>query len=381
MIRVAVADRREVQPGNALALQNGEIRVVRQPPVDLDPERCAARVRRVPGPRPDEPPVAGPGFEEHRRAGRSDRLEVDIRLQPARDLAIRHQRGGAHQAGFLAIGDENHQRPVAIGASGQHARGLERHAHAERVIGGARPGRHRVVVRDERDRFGSSSGPHRDDVGDARREPDRGPPGIGLLHAHVETEEPQLVDDVRRGLWRWRVCRSGGCRSSRRACRCGRGRSAPRRVPAAANTRREAVTTSEARSRLSLTVGSRIWPKGTPAFCVYPPSARRTVRQAHPAGVNRHPDHGIHADRIQELHLIHRRDAACGRQPPGRGVADRFDRAHVRALHQAFAIDVRVEELSGVGFERAHRLGWRHLEHRSPTVDDDVSVRGCRPRR
>ena len=151
-------------------------------------------------PRPDEPPVAGPRLEQRRVARRADRLDVDIRLQPARDVAVRDQRGGAHQAGFLAIGDEDHQRPVAIGARGQHARGLERHADAERIIAGARSRRHRVVVRDDADRFRPPAGPHRDDVGDARRQPERSAAGIRLLHPDLEPEEAQLVGDVGAGF-------------------------------------------------------------------------------------------------------------------------------------------------------------------------------------
>ena len=58
VVRVAVADGREVEPRHVAALEDGEVGVVRQPAIDLDRERRAARVRRRSRPRLDDPAVA-----------------------------------------------------------------------------------------------------------------------------------------------------------------------------------------------------------------------------------------------------------------------------------------------------------------------------------
>ena len=175
-------------------------------------------------------------------------------------------------------------------------------------------------------------------------QPEPGAARIGLLDAHVEPEEPQLVDDVGAGAG------VGGRADRAAADRAGEhadvgagvlfGEEARR--PRTAGARRRS---DERSSRLSLTVLGRIWPTG---YSISARLSRGARRQAHPAGVERHADDGIHADRIEALHLLHRRDAAGGGQPPRRGVAHGFDRAHVGALHQPFAIDVGVEELAGV---------------------------------
>ena len=67
VVRVAVADRREVEAGHVVALEDREVGVVRQPAIDLDREGGAARVRRRPRPRLHDPAVAGSGLEQHRR--------------------------------------------------------------------------------------------------------------------------------------------------------------------------------------------------------------------------------------------------------------------------------------------------------------------------
>ena len=59
-----------------------------------------------------------------------------------------------------------------------------------------------------------------------------------------------------------------------------------------------------------------------------------------------------------------------------RDVASRTarDRGHVRPLHQAFAVDVRVEELAGERFERAGGVRRRDVERGAPAVDDDLAA-------
>ena len=138
VIRVAVADGREVQPGDVVTLEDGEVRVVRQAVVDLNRERCTSRMRRRAGPGPDDPAVARPGLEQHRVTAGSDGFDVHVRLKPIHDFTIRGQPGGSHQAVLLAIGDEDHQRVTSIGSRAKHPRGLQRHRHPQSIVGRAR---------------------------------------------------------------------------------------------------------------------------------------------------------------------------------------------------------------------------------------------------
>jgi hypothetical protein len=49
----------------------------------------------------------------------------------------------------------------------------------------------------EAERLGPAAGKDRDDIRDARRPSELGPPRVGLLHAHLEAIQPQLLDHVR----------------------------------------------------------------------------------------------------------------------------------------------------------------------------------------
>ena len=138
VVRVAVADRREVQAGNVACLEDREIGVVRQARVDLDRIRAATRMRRPPRPRRHQPGVAGPCLEQDRRARRSNRFEVDIGPQPAGHLAIGDERRRAHESGLLGIGDERQQRPARPARRGEHTGRLQRHRNPQRIVGRAR---------------------------------------------------------------------------------------------------------------------------------------------------------------------------------------------------------------------------------------------------
>ena len=58
---------------------------------------------------------------------------------------------------------------------------------------------------------------------------------------------------------------------------------------------------------------------------------------------------------------------------PVGGVADGADRLHVGALHEAFCVHVRIEELGAVGLERANRFDRRDGQDCLPTVNRDAA--------
>src|SRR4029453_2116754 len=72
----------------------------------------------------------------------------------------------------------------------------ERYPHAKGIISCARSSRNRIVVRDETDGLGATAGLDGNNVRDAGGPADRYASRIGLLAAHVEAEQPELVHDV-----------------------------------------------------------------------------------------------------------------------------------------------------------------------------------------
>jgi hypothetical protein len=189
VIRVAVADRREVQAGDAGRLEDGEVGVVGQALVDLERVRRAMWTGRGIRPGADQRFVAGAGLEQDRRSGRSGRLEVDVTLQPGPQLGVAHRTDRAHQTELLAVGEEHHQRVAQGGRGGEQTRGLERHGGADAVVHGARGDRDRVVVGDQRERVVARAGARRHDVGDPHRAPVLRARGIDRLRADVEAIE------------------------------------------------------------------------------------------------------------------------------------------------------------------------------------------------
>ncbi len=77
---------------------------------------------------------------------------------------------------------------------------------------------------------------------------------------------------------------------------------------------------------------------------------------------------------IERFDLFVRGDAAGSGQASRGRAADGFDRRHVRSLHQAFAIDVRVEKLADEWLEAPRGLGRGQCESRSPAVDHDEAL-------
>ncbi len=95
--------------------------------------------------------MPGPVSKSSAGTVRPDRLDLQVGCQAARDLAIRHERRGAHEVRLLAVGQEHQQRPLPVAPAGEDARRLQRHRHAERIVGRAGRVGSRVVVRDEPD--------------------------------------------------------------------------------------------------------------------------------------------------------------------------------------------------------------------------------------
>ena len=76
-----------------------------------------------------------PDSKLDRRQAEADDMGGEI---DARGFQFLAERAGVGLAGLDAVGDEDHQRPVAIRSSGQDASGLERHADTECVVRRAR---------------------------------------------------------------------------------------------------------------------------------------------------------------------------------------------------------------------------------------------------
>ena len=153
-------------------------------------------MRRAPRPRPHQPSVAWPRLEQHGRAGGSDRFEIDVGAQAAGHLAIGDERRRAHQAGFLAVGDERQQRPLRPARRGEHPGRLQRHRHAQRIVCRARRVGRGVVMGNDAERVGLLAGKNADDVRDACRSAELMAPRVGFLHAHLEADLLELIDDV-----------------------------------------------------------------------------------------------------------------------------------------------------------------------------------------
>ena len=198
MIRVAVADDGEVEPGNLVASEDGEVCVVREPPVHLDGERTSAGPRRLPGPRPDDPAIGRPSLEKQRGPRRAAGFDVDVGLEAIRDLAIRHQRFRTHQADLFRVGDQHERRPSPR-PGGNEARRFQRHRNAKRIVARARGLGAGVVMRQQPECFAALALEHADDVGHACRKAKLGRACVGFLDAHFVAVELQLVDDVRPG--------------------------------------------------------------------------------------------------------------------------------------------------------------------------------------
>ena len=94
--------------------------------------------------------------------------------------------------------------------------------------------------------------------------------------------------------------------------------------------------------------------------------------QGERSGVDGHADHRVDPQRIERVDFLLRRDAAGRRQRALRRRADGPDGIHVDAAHQAFRIDVGVEEAAADGLEFLHGLHRRERQRGPPAVDDEL---------
>src|SRR5207248_2268987 len=90
-------------------------------------------------------------------------------------------------------------------------------------------------------------------------------------------------------------------------------------------------------------------------------------------GVDGHADHRIDAQAVEVVYFFSCGDAAGGGDATGGGAADRQDGVAVRASHEAFGIDVRVQKLRTVRLERLHGFHGGQRERRLPAVNHDVT--------
>src|SRR5262249_49024799 len=92
-----------------------------------------------------------------------------------------------------------------------------------------------------------------------------------------------------------------------------------------------------------------------------------------PASVYGHPDNRVHTHRVQPVDLFLRCDAAGGCHFVARRGTDGLDGSEVRAAHQPFAIDVRVEEFVTVRLECVDGFHRGQRQRGFPSVNDDVA--------
>jgi len=96
-------------------------------------------------------------------------------------------------------------------------------------------------------------------------------------------------------------------------------------------------------------------PKSRPTAASCP--LRAAASDLQPPRVNRHPHHCIDAHRLELVDLFLRRDPAGGDYTTAGGVSHGSNGLHVGALHEAFLVHVRVEELRAVRLQRAGGVG------------------------
>ena len=144
----------EVDPGDSCALENGEIRIVRQQLVQIEKERAGAGTWQAARDERKKPAIVAAGLEKIAAARCAAIVDVDRRCDAARTLRIGHECFGAEETVFFAVGDEE-KDGVAEAIVTNHARHLQNRGEADSIIGSARTGGHRVVMRAEHQRVGS----------------------------------------------------------------------------------------------------------------------------------------------------------------------------------------------------------------------------------
>ena len=195
VIRVAVADRTDIEAGDAGPFEDGEVRVVGQPFVDFLRDRPAPRLG-CDAPRGHQRAITWTGFEQDGGHVAPGVVQIDVRAHAASHLGVVHEGGGSEQTQFLAIGQEHHEAALAVALRRQQPSDLQTHRDAEAIVCRTGRGIIRVVVRDERDGAGVASRMHRDDVGDVGGQSVLGAGRVGFLHADGKAVEAELLNQV-----------------------------------------------------------------------------------------------------------------------------------------------------------------------------------------
>src|ERR1019366_7566283 len=82
----------------------------------------------------------------------------------------------------------------------------------------------------------------------------------------------------------------------------------------------------------------------------------RVVSRRDLAGIQSHPDNGVHPQRVEDVDFSLSCNATSGHQPPRGGLPDCPDRLHRDSSHQPLGIDMRVKKSFAERFERANHV-------------------------
>ncbi len=221
MIVELPAEEGEVEPGDAGGLGHREVGVVGHVLVDIAGERRGGGLRRRALEQGDGLAVLWPGLEHLRLAAAASGLHVDDEADVLGQRMITEEAHGAQQPGLLPIGDGQHHVPGGRPLRLQQAHDLQGGGHPRRVVGGARRGRHAVIVGHQRQGWGGAvaAGQHAHDVlhrgaqheglgGAGRALNGQGPLHLGL-EAHGLHPPHQIVADHRIGRRTHRVRNPG----------------------------------------------------------------------------------------------------------------------------------------------------------------------------
>ena len=145
VVVTSTSDRSEIQSLQSGFTVDGEIRVIRQVPVELIVERVHHCARGFLGKSPDDPGIVLVRLEKQALARSPARLHVHD-SRHVRECFMPRETLGTKQPDFLAVSNDEQQRvkPVSITFQARH---FEQGSHARQVVGDARSGTHRIVMR------------------------------------------------------------------------------------------------------------------------------------------------------------------------------------------------------------------------------------------
>ncbi len=152
MVVDRTADVAEADAGQARALEDREVGVVRQQLVDFVVERARGRPRQRPCHHAGDPGIAATGLEEEARSVGAARFHIDHRGGPAQRGRIGDEAFRSEECHLFRVGDQIDDRVAEVFLA-QRPGGLHERGDADAVVGDAGTGRNGVVVRGQDQRI------------------------------------------------------------------------------------------------------------------------------------------------------------------------------------------------------------------------------------